>query len=272
MLDDETLERSPVVANSAMNRERGIAGSNSYARDLSLDPLSFLQARLRDQEQAAWLDLCCGTGRALIEAGQRLQAAGLAERITLLGIDLVPMFYEVPPDLPCVRLEATSLASWTPGRSYDLITCVHGLHYIGDKLGLIRRAVSWLEPDGVFVANLDAANLRFADGRSAGRSIIRDLRQAGFSYDTRKRLLFCRGRRALQLPYPYVGADDQAGPNYTGQPAVDSYYVAGRSEPRRLREGLDTEGHRRDRGTQIGTGEVSSLSVMPGFVTDTNDE
>jgi hypothetical protein len=32
-----------------------------------------------------------------------------------------------------------------------------------------------------------------------------------------------------QANYHYVGADNQAGPNYTGQPAVDSYYevVAG---------------------------------------------
>ena len=28
----------------------------------------------------------------------------------------------------------------------------------------------------------------------------------------------------MNLPYRYLGADDQAGPNYTGQPAVDSYY------------------------------------------------
>ena len=28
----------------------------------------------------------------------------------------------------------------------------------------------------------------------------------------------------MDLPYRYLGADDRAGPNYTGQPAVDSYY------------------------------------------------
>ena len=37
-----------------------------------------------------------------------------------------------------------SLATWRPERAYDLITCVHGLHYIGDKLGLVARAASWL--------------------------------------------------------------------------------------------------------------------------------
>ena len=33
------------------------------------------------------------------------------------------------------------------------------------------------------------------------------------------------GPVALSLPYRYLGADDRAGPNYTGQPAVVSYYA-----------------------------------------------
>jgi hypothetical protein len=43
-------------------------------------------------------------------------------------------------------------------------------------------------------------------------------------YDRRKRVLIGRGRKALNLPYRYVGADDGAGPNCTGEPAVDSNY------------------------------------------------
>jgi hypothetical protein len=35
------LEQSSVVANAAMNRDRGIAGVNSYERDLGFDLLSF---------------------------------------------------------------------------------------------------------------------------------------------------------------------------------------------------------------------------------------
>lgn len=30
----------------------------------------------------------------------------------------------------------------------------------------------------------------------------------------------------MTLPYAYLGADDGTGPNYTGQPAVDSYYAS----------------------------------------------
>jgi hypothetical protein len=46
----------------------------------------------------------------------------------------------------------------------------------------------------------------------------------GFSYDPRRRRVTCTGARELRLPYAYRGADDQAGANYTHQPAVDSYY------------------------------------------------
>jgi len=32
------------------------------------------------------------------------------------------------------------------------------------------------------------------------------------------------GPRHVDLPYRYLGADDRAGPNYTGQPAIHSIY------------------------------------------------
>jgi hypothetical protein len=37
-------------------------------------------------------------------------------------------------------------------RLYDLITCVHGLHYAGDKLAALARAASWLTPGGLISA------------------------------------------------------------------------------------------------------------------------
>jgi SAM-dependent methyltransferase len=224
-LSDPPLHRSPVVANSAMNRERGLSGANSYSRDLHLDLWRLLRAGLNAGRSFRWLDLCCGTGRALVEAGRRLQDAGLAPRAAVLGVDLVPMFAPVPPDLDCVRLTAGALPDWSPDGAFDLITCVHGLHYLGDKLAMVERAVSWLAEDGLFVAHLDLANLRFAGGAPAGREIVRALRRHGIEYGGRKRLLSCRGKREIRLPFRYLGADDQAGPNFTGQPAVDSYYV-----------------------------------------------
>jgi hypothetical protein len=100
------------------------------------------------------------------------------------------------------------------------------LHYVGDKLGLISRAASWLNEDGRFVANLDLRNLKLSDGYLSPRRIASNLRQAGLEYDARKRLIDCRGRRQVNLPYRYLGANDQAGPNYTGEPAVDSHNEA----------------------------------------------
>jgi trans-aconitate methyltransferase len=142
-----------------------------------------------------------------------------------VGVDLVGMFLDPGPDLTCLGLVEASLTSWRPDRPFDLITCVHGLHYVGDKLGLIARAASWLTDDGIFVANLDLANIKLSEGRAAGRVVSTDLGRAGVPYDRRKRLISCRGRKVVDLPHRYLGADDQAGPNYTGQPAVDSYYM-----------------------------------------------
>ncbi|NEA29346.1 SAM-dependent methyltransferase, partial [Actinomadura bangladeshensis] len=105
------------------------------------------------------------------------------------------------------------------------ITCVHGLHYVGDKLAALTRAASWLTENGLLVANFDARSIRLPDGSPAARPLTTSLRQAGFTYDPRRRRISLRGNRTIELPYHYEGADDRAGPNYTGQPAVDSFYT-----------------------------------------------
>lgn len=228
LLDSDRLERSPIVANSRMNRERVLSGRNSYARELSLDPLEFLRDRLRHRPSVAWLDLCCGTGRALIEAAGRLAAEGLDRRATVIGVDLVSMFDPYPPEYTHLSLCEASVNTWEPGRRFDLITCVHGLHYVGDKLGLVQRAAGWLEDEGLLLAHLDFDNLRLADGQPARRLFRTALRVQGFTYRDHKHLLCCQGRRTLDLPYVYLGANDEAGPNYTGQKAVNSYYEVNR--------------------------------------------
>jgi SAM-dependent methyltransferase len=222
LIADNDLERSSVVANCRMNRERILTGSNGYAKELGFNPLDVLMERA--QAKARWLDLCCGSGKALIEAAQAVHDRGMEDRVEIVGIDLVaPMS---PPDsrLTCLHLVAASLTRWQPTGKFDVITCVHGLHYVGDKLGLIVRAVSWLKDKGEFVANLDLNNIKLADGRPASRTVARELRTSGLEYDSRRRLLRCAGRTQLRLPFRYLGADDCAGPNYTKQPAVDSYY------------------------------------------------
>ncbi|MCC8244690.1 class I SAM-dependent methyltransferase [Saccharothrix luteola] len=220
LLDNESLERSSVVANRAMNRERGLTGSNGYGRELGIDVVDLITDRLaRGGEPFHWLDLCCGTGTALLECARLVDDPGL--RIT--GVDLVD-FFAGPPHAG-VEFVTGPVESFVPRRSFDLVTCVHGLHYVGDKLGVLARAASWLTADGVLVANLDLAAVVSAEGRPWGRRLTGPLRAAGFDYDSRRRRVRCVGRRQVDLPFHYLGADDQAGPNYTGQPAVNSHYA-----------------------------------------------
>lgn len=223
--DSHDLERSSVVANAAMNRDRGIAGVNSYERDLGFSLLEFLSER-QTKGQVAWLDLCCGTGKALIETAGWLQTQTPNQPGRIVGVDLVPMFRSIPPELKGLELHAASLHDWQPREEFDLITCVHGLHYIGDKLEVVRRMVSWLKPTGLFLANLDLANICIARPQPRGMTLTRQFQLAGLVCHRRQHVLQCEGRRTIQFPYEYLGADDQAGPNYSQQPAVNSHYRA----------------------------------------------
>ena len=202
LLTESELERSAVVANCRMNRERNLAGSNGYDRELGLDPLDELRRRTAEGRPATWLDLCCGSGKALIEVARIVHDEGRG--VAIVGVDLVGMFLRPDPDLTCLRLVEASLSTWLPDRRFDLITCVHGLHYVGDKLGQIARAASWLAEDGLFVASLDLHNMKIADGEPAGRRMADDLRRAGLEYDRRRRLGRLPGSEgrwaALSLP------------------------------------------------------------------------
>lgn len=209
LIDSNELAGLDIVANASMNRDRGIAGVNSYARELGFDPLDFLQGGRR-----RWLDLCCGSGRALVEAAARLPD------VAIEGLDLMDMF--VPH--PGLGLSTGSVEAWSPLARYDLITCVHGLHYVADKLRLLCVAAGSLSPDGRLAANLDLDNVVVPGGRRRLRSA---LSHAGFQYDARRHVVsFCgrSGEQPVSLPFEFVGADPSAGPNYTKQPAVTSVY------------------------------------------------
>jgi SAM-dependent methyltransferase len=225
LIDDEQLERSAVVANCRMNRERNLDGSNGYEKELGFSPLEFLKERIKHRQKPAWLDLCCGTGRALIQASQRLDSEELSERLAIVGIDLVGMFDAMPKDPTSLTLEVGSIRTWRPSREFDLITCVHGFHYVGDKLGMIAKARSCLADDGLFVASFDLQALRLGHGGISSRRFASSLRKAGYVLDRRRHLITARGKSMTTFPYEYLGADDQAGPNYTGQPAVNSHYL-----------------------------------------------
>ena len=218
------LESSPVVANSSMNRERQLSGPNSYGKDLNVDVLDLLLARAQVAQPAAWLDLCCGSGRALLQAVEELARRGDGQQATIVGVDLVPFFCSLDPGASEPRLLTANLETWSPDQAFDLITCVHGLHYVGDKLGLLRRAAGWLRPGGILLAHLDLANVRLEQGASAARRVTAAFRRAGAVYDGRRKIVRLDGPRELDFALDYVGADDAAGPNFTGQPAVNSVY------------------------------------------------
>lgn len=219
LLSNRVLEDSPVVANCRMNRERNLYGSNGYDRDLRIDPLAHLRAIAKNGRSSTWLDLCCGTGRALTEAARIVDTESLSVRI--VGVDLAGMFDSC--DSPALNLHEANLNDWKPPMEFDLITCVHGLHYVGDKLGLVRRASTWLKPQGRLLANLDLDNIRVRGYRSS-RVVSAAIRENGFEYSYRHRLISRTDRSECDFGFLYVGADDEAGPNYTGQPAVNSWY------------------------------------------------
>lgn len=212
LIGDDRLAGSWVVANRDMNRDRGVSGRDGYTRVLGTDLLALLTES--PNRTVRWLDLCCGNGKALVET------ASLLPRVRITGVDLVPGGVSAPG----VRIVAASVTEWRPDHRFDLITCVHGLHYVGDKLGLLARTAAWLTTDGRFVANFDATSIRLPHGEPAGRRLSTALRAAGFAYDGRTRRISRRGWAEVEFPFRYLGADDRAGPNYTGQPAVHSYY------------------------------------------------
>jgi len=218
LLTDEALESSDIVANSTMNRSRVAVGVNSYERELRVDSIEFLQEKLTLHSEASWLDLCCGEGLALIEASERL---GEGE-YRLHGIDLVPMFAN--SSSRNVRFQCDSVHNLELTTRYDLITCVHGLHYIGDKLRLLSSIEQWVKPSGVFIASFDADGIRAANGESLAKEVTATLRMSRWNVNRRKQLIHCQGPRPIPRKWHYLGCNDQAGPNYTGQPAVNSYY------------------------------------------------
>lgn len=219
LVSDRELRDSAVVANCNMNRERDLYGTNGYQKELHFDALEFLISSATHSRTANWLDLCCGTGKAILDAAAIIERDVLP--ISIVGVDLVNTFRAANSNT--VQFVDASLDDWEPNGEFDLITCVHGLHYVGDKLKLIAKAAQWLKPKGRFVANLDANNLRH-DKRNS-RSLIRALRDVGFEYSSRRKLIQLEGKLEVQFPFDYLGADDQAGPNYTGQPAVNSHYA-----------------------------------------------
>lgn len=218
LLLKEELWQSSVVANCRMNRKRQFKGINSYHKDTSINLFNFLDEKRKYQRETQWVDLCCGEANALI------QAKALLPEVRMEGIDLVGMFNT--PHAEDIKLMEMAVEAWSPTQSYDLITCIHGFHYLGDKLKVLSKAIGALKHNGLFVANIDLNNIKNQEGKSIEKELVDVLTQCGVSYNKRRKIITCKGATVIKFPYRFIGANDQAGPNYTGQPVVDSYYTS----------------------------------------------
>jgi SAM-dependent methyltransferase len=223
LLKESELIWSDVVANNNMNRKRKASGINSYEKDLKFKPEAFLNACLEQQGHVKWLDLCCGEGNALLQYANELASKQMQEHAKLLGIDLVNQFQSIPTSISCLQLETGSLVDWKANDQYDLITCVHGLHYIGDKLKVITEVLKAISPQGLFIANFDLKCIKVEDNPD-NSTLVRLFKNHQIDYNSRRKIITCKGQRDISINLTFKGADDKAGPNYTGQNAVDSYY------------------------------------------------
>ena len=224
LLSKDYLEGSPIVANNRMNRERNAIGVNSYERDIWLSPIEYLAAVSRQKTCIRWLDICCGRAKALIQVAQHFKKQFSDKHYHLIGIDLVDMYDPIPADVRTVSLTTESFFNFKTTQKFDLITCVHGLHYLGDKLAAIQKACNLLTPDGTFIANLDILNIKSLAQEDFHKDMAKWLQCNGIQYNKKRHVITVNGVRSLTIPFKYFGADDQAGPNYTGQEVVDSYY------------------------------------------------
>lgn len=219
----QQLAWSPVVANNAMNRKRQAFGVNSYQKEIRINPLNFLLERYSN-EKLHWIDLCCGEGNALIQVAKDILENKWESKIQLEGIDLVDYFSDATGYEAVLSLKQQNLQEWQPTRKFNLITIVHGLHYIGDKLALIEKASQSLQPGGLCIGNLDLDNIKMEGSGNSKLEIKSQLKRQGVEYNARSKIVKIHQPISITKLYQYIGADDTTGPNYTGQPVVDSYY------------------------------------------------
>lgn len=224
--DNRQLEQSDIVANCLMNRLRDLTGSNGYSVEIGMDPLDLLRRRLEQKKgPVRWLDFCCGSAKALIQARQWIHDNHLCGQVEIVGVDLVDMFFrsDEPFRCDCLELIASSIFEFQPVLKFDLITSVHGLHYLGDKIAALEYVNNWLAENGQFYGNLDLANLNIANSKYV-EPVLREFKIRQIQYSKRRKVIRFVKTQWSPFPFSYLGADDTAGPNYTGQPAVNSHY------------------------------------------------
>lgn len=224
-LSKEELESSDIVANCNMNRERKAFGSNSYSKDLQFDILDYVLSCLKEKQEFLWLDICCGQGNALIQIAEELVSQNLdTDLIDLTGIDLIPFFYKSNIDYSFLNFLNMSIFNYNTDKKFDLISCVHGMHYMGDKLKLIEMTASMLKESGLFIANFDTHDMVDEQGKSLSRPINKFLKDCGLHYNSKNKIIINRGIQNIVSSFTFLGANDKSIVNYTGQKTVQSVY------------------------------------------------
>lgn len=207
-----------------MNRKRIAKGINSYEKDIKLDPIHFIEEKLQ-RDNVHWIDLCCGEGNALIQVAKHFTENNFKNKLRISGIDLVDFYNDDCIKFePMLQIETINLEYWKPKTKYDLITIVHGLHYVGDKLALINKAASSLKKDGLLIANLDINHISIQDNANSEKMIKKYFKNNSIVYNSKTKILRVNGFTQIENKFEYVGANDEIGPNYTGQNAVESIY------------------------------------------------
>lgn len=221
LLQENELVWSSTVVNNRMNRERNAIGVNSYFKEFKIDIFNYLNSI--DNNEASWLDLCCGNGNAIIQIAERVKNENLNKKIKLKGIDLIETFNKKYSEFDFVQFEVNSLLNIDTTEKFDLITCFHGLSYIGDKLKVIELINEKLKDKGYFIGNLDIDNLQFKD-YSINETIKILFKNKSINYNIRSKVIQFNKIKDLKFDINYLGADDKYGPNYSGQDSVKSYY------------------------------------------------
>ncbi len=227
------LADSEIVANAFMNRNRGLAGVNSYSKDLKINIPSIMSVQIEQKKRFFWLDLCCGKGRALVDAANFIKnklgkfEEKKIQNISIFGIDLIDDFIHIPDELCFLSLKQGVIPDAIPKGSFDLITCVHGLHYLGDKLRVISSISGRLVKDGFFIGNIDHKNLKSENGKTL-RGILKIFSTFPHSYSSSTHILKIQSNAGKKIDYKYkykyLGSSEEEGPNYTRQNVIDSFY------------------------------------------------
>jgi len=220
LLTNEKVLKSEIVANSTMNRERGLSGVNSYGRELAFDIVPWLLSRARGHGSSYWLDACCGEGLALMDARRALDSSPEGINVSVVGVDLVGAIKSNHSE----NVVVGDVTAFDTGRQVDLITCVHGIHYLGDKLGAIRHFYSLLNPGGVLICNVDLTNIIIDGTPSKSWRTVAGSPNPTVSF--KKHIL--KVEKDVNSPIAfhlnYLGAAVSTAPNYTGIIVIDSFY------------------------------------------------